>query len=75
MKSQDLIGIDELIFRLKSLAPEAQPVKIGGCAGSFAQFLAIQTAKTLSRPVLYVTPGRRFEDISANLEFLPWPRK
>ena len=69
MKTQDLIGIDKLIFRLKDLSPEARPVKIGGCAGSYAQFLAIQAANTLSRPVLYVTPNRRFEDISANLEF------
>ena len=69
MKSQDLIGIDELIFRLKDLPPGARPMKIGGCAGSYAQFLAIQAAKTLSRPVLYVTPNRRFEDTSANLEF------
>ena len=69
MKSQNLIGIDKLTFRLENLAPEARPLKIGGLAGSSAQFLAIRTAKTLSRPVLYVTPGRRFEEISANLEF------
>ena len=69
MKSQDLIGIDELTLRLGDLAPDAPPLKVGGCAGSSAQFLAIRAAKTLSRPLLYVTPAKRFEDISANLEF------
>ncbi|MBN1883311.1 MAG: transcription-repair coupling factor [Deltaproteobacteria bacterium] len=69
MKPQDLIGIDKLILRLGNLSPGGRPLKVGGLAGSSAQFLAIRTAKALSRPVLYVTPGRRFEDISANLEF------
>jgi len=69
MNSQDQIGINDIISRLEDLASESPPLKVGGLAGSTPQFLAVRAAHELSRPILYITPTRRFEDISANLEF------